>query len=113
MYICCTEKRLNEILFNKLRKGDCVQGDRTPPLRRAQIWFISFKAPRNKSFDAGVKIYGSLEESQWTERQIDAEPEQSLFYGGESSKNVLVFVFKFLLKTSSKTATRNELLTLY
>lgn len=64
------------------------------------------------SVDAGMKIHGLLEESQWAERQIDVEPEQSLFYGGESFKNVFFF-FKFHLKTSSKTATRNELLTLY
>ena len=83
---------MNKILFETLKKGDCVQGDRTPPLRRAQLWSISFKAPRNDSFDAGVKIHGSLEKSQWTERQIDAEPEQSLFYGGESSK---IFFFNF------------------
>lgn len=95
MHICCIGKRLNKILFEKLKKGDCVQGDRTPPLRRAQLWSISFKAPRNDSFDAGVKIHGSLEKSQWTERQIDAEPEQSLFYGGESSK---IFFFLISLK---------------
>lgn len=57
-----------------------------PPLRRAPLWSISFEAPRNESVDAGVKIHGLLEESQWTERQIDAEPEQCVFYGGESSK---------------------------
>lgn len=43
------------MLFEELRKDNCVLGDIIPPLRRAKLWSVSFKAPRNDSVDATMK----------------------------------------------------------